>query len=348
MNGVLGALRYEDEVDLRLLFAAEFLENGKLPGNSPLAAFPFSTFPGTERTRERIWKLLGRPNISPRLIEGSDWIYSPVETRLPTKKVPVAFTLHDLHPFEESLPWSKTEGHRRNRKRWEWWLPKALLEARLVFTVSEFSKRRMVDLLRVPAEKIAISGNGVDSIYFEQKSGPACMDPPYTLLVGGLRPEKGGGDTLEVARQLKNDLPEFEFRVVGQPNDPALVAKAIELGNFRFLGKVPDAELPALYRDAVCLLFLSLYEGFGMPPLEAMACGTPVLCSDQASLPEIVGEAAATFPPGSSSEVAERIKTLITDPTLRTEMAALGRQYASAFTWAAVADRVVVALRAHS
>lgn len=349
INGVLGALAAQEETDLELLFARQWLaSDDRLPTDSPLRHLPYRTFPGKESYNERLWKLTHYPKMDRFVDDKTDWIYCPVETRLPVRKTPVAITLHDIQAFEDTLPWSQTRAHRRNRRMWGLWLPKALRESRLVFTVSEFSKRRMMELLGVPEKKIVVSGNGVDTAYFEQVPGLASMDPPYVLLVGGLRLEKGGHDILEVARRLLSTHPALEFRIAGAPNHPALVAQAAEIGNFRFLGKVPDAELPGLYREAVCLLFLSLYEGFGMPPLEAMACGTPVLCSDQASLPEIVGEAAICFSPGSIDEVAERIHDLLNTPSLRVEMANAGRKYSAEFTWERVADRVLTALSEHS
>ena len=349
INGVLSALAVRDDTEVELLCAGEWTgDDGLLPAECPLRSLPMRTFPGKESHRERLWKLINLPKMNRHVMGTADWVYCPMETRLPVRKVPVAITLHDIQAFEDSLPWSQTRAHRRNRRMWGMWLPKALREARLVFTVSEFSKGRMVELLGVPEEKIFVSGNGVDTAYFEQVPGPATMAPPYVLLVGGLRVEKGGRDTLEVARLLRGIYPELEFRVVGMPNDPALVTQAEELGSFRFLGKVPDSELPGLYREAVCLLFLSLYEGFGMPPLEAMACGSPVICSDQASLPEIVGEAAACFPPGSVDEVVDRIHALIESSQLRKEMAMGGQRHSAKFTWERVAARVVSALADHS
>jgi glycosyltransferase involved in cell wall biosynthesis len=209
----------------------------------------------------------------------------------------------------------------------------------------------MIDLLGVPEGKIVVSGNGVDEGYFREpegvRTGSFMNHRPYVLLVGGLRREKGGVESLAVARLLRKTCPDLEFRVAGLPNDPNLVAIAEGLGNFHFAGKVDDAMLSGLYREARCLLFLSLYEGFGMPPLEAMACRTPVICANRASLPEVVGEAARLVEPESADEIADWIAEIVRHPRAAGGLIAKGREQAAALTWQRVASRVKEALAQH-
>ena len=104
-------------------------------------------------------------------------------------------------------------------------------------------------------------------------------------------------------------------------------------GQVRFLGYRPGRDLPALYRGAACLLFPSLFEGFGMPVLEAMASGCPVVCSNTTSLPEIAGDAALLVDPGDPEALAAAVHQLLTDPDLRAELIARGLERAAAFSW---------------
>ena len=350
MIGVLQLLDRRTDVDLCLLFAEQWLENGRLPGHCPLRDLSFRTIPGNENQRERFWKMFRLPRLDPGLTRGSDWVYCPMETRLPEMNTPVAITVHDVQPFEVDLPWSRSRENLRNRRMWSVWLPKSLRESRAIFTVSEFSKRRMVELLGADERKVVVSGNGVDDIYFQAGETELSQlhEAPYILTVGGLRPQKGGGEFLGVAKVLRKRMPEMRFVVAGGPHDLEMVARAKEIGGFEFPGIVPDSAMPGLLKDAVCLLFLSPYEGFGMPPLEAMACGTPAIVSNRASLPEVVGDAALVFSPDETGEIVEAVLSLAEDPALRKSWGQKGRARALGFRWAEVANRVYTGLLSRS
>jgi glycosyltransferase involved in cell wall biosynthesis len=108
-----------------------------------------------------------------------------------------------------------------------------------------------------------------------------------------------------------------------------------------FLGFVPEDELPLWYNAARLFVFPSVYEGFGLPVLEAMACGTPVITSNAASLPEVGGKAAALVPPHDTAQLALEMQRLLDDPQLRSDMRTAGRIQASRFTWRALADRTI-------
>jgi len=132
------------------------------------------------------------------------------------------------------------------------------------------------------------------------------------------------------------------------PRYPQARRKAAELGledNVVFLGEVAEADVPALYAGAELFLFPSLYEGFGLPVLEAMACGTPVVCSNTSSLPEIVGEAAITFDPVDVAEMAGAIAKALADEGLRREMVEQGLAQASKFSWERTARKTLALYR---
>ena len=281
INGVLGALGEIEDTGLKLLFAEEWLCNdGRLPPSCPLRDLPFQTFPGRESRRERLWKLINHPKMD-RYVDGdTDWIYCPMETRVPVRKCPAAITLHDVQPFETKLPWSSGKQHQRNRRMWGLWLPKVLKECRVIFTVSEFSKQRMVELLCVPPEKVVISGNGVDPAFFFAGAVTADIEVPphpYIFTVGGLRTQKGGEYFLAVARLLRKTIPDLRFVVAGGPHDPVLVSEAKSIGGFEFPGMVPEEALPLLMKGASCLLFSLSTKALGCRPLRPWPAERPRL-----------------------------------------------------------------------
>lgn len=348
MNGVLGCLAARPDTSLKLLFAEQWLAaDGRLPVNCPLRDLPTSTFPAPENRTERLWKLCGRPWMDRHVPAGTDWVYCPMDTRFPTRRCPVAVTIHDIQAFETGLPWSHTWAHRRFRFQWGLWVHKAIRDSQLVFTVSEFSRRRMIELLGVPEEKIVVAGNGVSLAYLEhartaRRSGDS--GPPRFAIVGGLREKKGAAWTLAAARALKPRLPEARFLVLG-PSEPAWQDQAAALGTFDFEGWVDDDRLPGMLAESTALLFLSPYEGFGIPAIEAMAVGTPPVVSDRASLPEVVGDHGFVVDPEEPDAVAELLAGLATRAVQYDAAAARAR--AALFSWQAVADRVHAALVSH-
>jgi glycosyltransferase involved in cell wall biosynthesis len=198
MNHILLRLAERTGVELQLLFSKQWLgSDGKLDPRCPLRDLSMRTFPLPENATERIWKLFNYPPVDQHLPNETDWVYAPMETYLPVLKCPVAVTLHDIQAFEPDLPWSHTWRHQWFRYKWGRWVRRALSECRVVFTVSEFSKQRMVDLLDADPQKIVVIGNGVEQSFFDIASvNPAKLErpveAPYTLVIGGLRQKKEG------------------------------------------------------------------------------------------------------------------------------------------------------------
>ncbi len=241
-------------------------------------------------------------------------------------RTPVVATLHDLavlrHP-EAFNRWSRTYGPRV--------VPRVLHHARRVIAVSEFTKREAVELLGLPAEKIRVIPNAVEKAFTAE--GPAA-DGEYVLAVGTLEPRKNLERLAEAARRAG-----VELRVVG-----ARGWGAVEVGGngVRWLGHVPDTDLAALYRGALCVACPSLYEGFGIPVLEAMACGTPVVTSRGGALEEVAAGAAVLVDPLDPQEIAAGIDRASAD---RASLARRGLERAKAFSWATVAGATVEVYR---
>jgi glycosyltransferase involved in cell wall biosynthesis len=230
---------------------------------------------------------------------------------------PVVVTVHDLALLRlpEAFPaWHRHTGRLALRL--------AARAADAIVTVSEFTRGELVDLLDVPSERVRVCPNGVEPVF--HPDGPA-VDGDYVLAVGTLEPRKNLKRAVEAAR-----LAGVELRVVG-----ASGWGGVEVPGW--LGRVDDAELAALYRGARCLVFPSVYEGFGIPILEAMACGTPVVTSSAGATEEVAGGAAVLVDPLDAEAIAAGIAEA---ERRRDELRRLGLERAAAFTWERSADLI--------
>jgi glycosyltransferase involved in cell wall biosynthesis len=240
--------------------------------------------------------------------------------------VPLVVTVHDLAVFrhpEAFNRWSRTYSRAI--------VPRVLAAARRVIAVSEFTRRELHEVLGVPDERIRVVPNAVGPAF--APAGPAA-DGDYVLAVGTLEPRKNLARLLEAVRRTG-----IELRVVG-----ARGWGGIEVGGngVRWLGEVPDARLAELYRGAACVAYPSLYEGFGMPVLEAMACGAPVVTSAGGATEEVAGGAAVLVDPLDSGSIAAGLEEAA---ARRDELARLGVARARAFSWAETAAATAAVYR---
>ena len=345
-NNVLLRLAQREDIQQELFFSEEWLEeDGKMNPKTPLRQLPARTFPYPENLTERCWKIFGRPRMDRFVPDGTDLIYAPVETYLPVQKCPVAITIHDIQAFETELPWSQTWAHRWFRWKWSTWIYDALDDCAVVFTVSEFSKSRMVELLGADPDDIVVVGNGVDARFFEIAEPPRDemdrpCEAPYLFMIGGLREKKGADALLSVARELERQGSDVQLVVAG-PNEDPYESEADDLDNVHLLGWVDDEDVPRLMRGALALLFLSPYEGFGLPAAEAMAAGTPAVVAERASLPEVVGDAGIVVEPGDTERIVDHVRLLRHDASRRRQYVDAGRERAQRYTWDRCVDRLV-------
>lgn len=224
----------------------------------------------------------------------------------------------------------------------------ALQGAAHIIAISEASKRDAVERLHIPPERITVTWLAVDQTLFYPRGQEEiaetvqqyALQRPYFLHVGASTYHKNTEALLRAFhRFVVSDWGDHHLYIVGRwmPRAGSRLLRAYDdllaRGRLRVLGYVPESSLPALYGGADALLYPSLFEGFGLPVLEAMRCGTPVLTSTTSSLPEVAGEAALLVDPRSEEELAEGLRRLADDAQLRVRLAAAGLERAESFTW---------------
>jgi glycosyltransferase involved in cell wall biosynthesis len=294
LNGLLRELRRRDDVEVS---TRSFGRDDRL-----------STL-----VRDGVWYpfLLGRE-------AAADVLHCPTYRGPVRTRVPLVVTVHDLavlrHP-EAFNRWTRVYSPRV--------VPRVLRAARRVIAVSEFTRRELVDLLGVPEERIHVVPNAVEDEFTQD--GPA-EQGDYVLAVGTLEPRKNLDRLVEAVRRTDTEL-----RIVG-----ARGWGGVEVGGngVRWLGEVSDAELARLYRGAACVAYPSLYEGFGIPVLEAMACGAPVVTTRGTAMEEVANGAAVLVDARDPAEIAAGILRAVAD---RSQLVARGLERARAFRWDAVA-----------
>jgi glycosyltransferase involved in cell wall biosynthesis len=252
---------------------------------------------------------------------------------------PFVFCIHDLNHLY--IPENSSSLKRLYYARI---LRPAIDRARVVLTVSEFSRRSICEWAAVDASRIVNVGNGVSEAF--QPDGPRfTAERPYLLHVGSHRPHKNFSRVLQ-AFAASGLSAEFMLVSTGTCSpDLRHEIESLQLTpDVLFVGNAADDELGALYRGALALTFVSLYEGFGLPIVEAMACGTPVISSTAASMPEIAGDAAVLVNPHDVQAISAAMKEMAANATLRHSLRERGLNRARLYTWEATARKVTAAL----
>jgi glycosyltransferase involved in cell wall biosynthesis len=225
-----------------------------------------------------------------------------------------------------------------------------------LITDSDYTKQTIVEHLGISADKITPIPLAIDHDLFRPQPVPDsfyrqfALDPAkrFLLYVGSDAPRKNLGRLLEAFVRVRRDFPAVELVKVGAFTSAAHAQKfereiarlGLE-GAVRIVGGVSAENLVNFYNAASLFVFPSYYEGFGFPPLEALACGTPVVCSNVASLPEVVGEAALLFAPEDVGGMAAQICRLLDDPAHAATLSKCGQQHARSFSWQKTADQTI-------
>lgn len=307
--------------------------------------------PLSERALTILWHRL-------RLPIPVEWFTGPVDifhstdfVLPPVRQARTILTVHDLAFMR--LPQCAEAGLRIYLNKV---VPYSIERADLVLADSQSTKNDLVELLGVSPDKIEVVYAGVESRFRPMEGEMALqrikkrygLDFPFILSLGTLEPRKNFTGLIE-AYALMRDR-ELKLVIAGGKGwlYDEIFARAEKLGlggEIVFPGFVADEDLPALYNLAELFVFPSLYEGFGLPPLEAMACGTPVVTSDRPSLPEVVGEAGLMVEATDSQALAEAMERVLMDENLRREMREKGLKQAEKFTWDAAAEKLLEVYR---
>jgi glycosyltransferase involved in cell wall biosynthesis len=224
-----------------------------------------------------------------------------------------------------------------------------------IITPSEFTRTEFERLVGVPRARSEVVPDGVSQQWFNVPSSPRPHPKPYLLYVGNVKPHKNLGRLLEAFGQLAPRIS-CDLLILGKDEgfrteDSALRATAGRLGpRVQLLGALPQVVLQRYVAHAEAVVLPSLYEGFGLPPLEAMACGRPAIVARAASMPEVCGDAACYFDPLDSASIAKAILRVLEDPQLRETLRCRGLERARHFTWErttgatlAILDRMLAA-----
>jgi len=229
----------------------------------------------------------------------------------------------------------------------------SLNHSRFVITDSDFTKQDILSTFHLEEKRIKVIPEGVGGQYRPMKNTPRIgefkkqfgIQAPFILFVGNIKPHKDLPTLLEAFRILRRSK-DVDLAIVGGllRQDPSLARQAVEWGisdHIKELGHLTDEELVLAYNAAEALVLPSRYEGFGLPALEAMACGTPVIVSNAASLPEVVGNAAVIFGAGNAAELGDSLATVLRESSLQQDLIRKGKDRASKFTWTNAAKQTL-------
>lgn len=334
------------DVNLRVLADANDQRTALPQVGEPWTSYRFHTFASDTSRQQARWFLLDSPKAESFWPE-TDVVYCTGESYVPTTSARLVTTTHDAAYFEEGAH-IRDSAYWKTRLKWELLYRKLARRVDMFHTVSHFSAERLAHFFPSIRDRIRPVHNGVTPHFFEPvpSAGLAYLadaglsDRPYILVPGGLHFRKNAELILNAIPSLLHRFPELLVAIVNHTN-PIYAERAKALGaNVRMLGFVSDDSLHALYSNATVVWFPSRYEGFGLPVVEAMACGTAVVASNSSSIPEIAGDAAMLVDPTSPQAHVDGLTSLLTDPLARAQFAAAGRERAKLFTWSSTAAQL--------
>ena len=319
-GGLLHALADDGTLPYRVYLppvapgAAEGLPSELVPEYRPAHTIP-------ERLLAMSWAA-ARPGPLRRRLAAADVVHYPLTIRIPTITTPSVITLHDLQHLD--LPMLFSRGERAFRAAfWH----RSVRSAQLIVTPSAFVRDRAVALLGIDGARIRVIPHGIDHARFSPSGENR---EPFLLYPARRWPHKNHERLFDAFALLRRERPELQLVLTGGGHSGG-APQGVDVR-----GHVSLDELVSLYRRASALVFPSLYEGFGQPVLEAMACGCPVACSAIPALAEVAGDAARTFAPGDPESISAAVSDVLAEPGRYRER---GLEHAGQFTWKRAASQ---------
>ena len=350
---LLKALTEIDKQNEYMLLGAKPLARDS--SDLPYHVSPVPTFAGrSENIEKLVWEQFTGPAAARRT--GVDLLHVPYFAPPLFPRTPTVVTIHDVIPLRLSLyrAGTKVEAYMRLVAR-------AAHKATLIITVSQHARQDIIDALKIPAECIRVIYEAAGDEYTPVTDPTALatvrarygLGEQYIFYLGGLDQRK---NVLQLVRAFAHlyrqfENPNLQLFISGDPAkqngplfpDPRPVAAALGVTNQVIYRFVEDEDKPAVYSGASLFVFPSLYEGFGLPPLEAMSCGAPVICSNRTSLPEVVGDAAISIDPDDISSMVEAMRSVLANSALRDDLRARSLQHAARFSWRKAAAETLAA-----
>jgi glycosyltransferase involved in cell wall biosynthesis len=295
-----------------------------------------------------LWEQL----ILPSHLQSNEVLWSPANTSAWTIRRQ-AVTIHDASPLDHP-EWFNQSFGAWTRLSWRI-LAKT---AHTILTVSNFSRERLKEHLGIPDSKLHVVYDGVGKPFRPQSQNlitkireKYSLKKPYFLFVGTQEPRKNLKTVFQAWEMYLSSNTDCALVIAGKKGtvfSTKGVGNVLNLTYVQFLDYVPDDDLPALYSDAFAVLVPSLYEGFGLTALEAMACGTPVIASNTTSFPEVIGDVALPVNPTSAKEIANAMQQISDDRALANTLSERGIKHASQFTWDESASKIQSLLKSLS
>ncbi|MCK6500593.1 MAG: glycosyltransferase family 4 protein, partial [Nitrospira sp.] len=287
--------------------------------------------------RRRVWE-----QVAPLLLGPYDLLHLPYDSCVAWKRGKLVTTIHDVKPV--LFPQLRTRGN-LNSAIEQWLVGDRWSKIDHVLTISEHSRRDLLAHVPLRADQVTVTPLGLDGNRFRPAAQRAA-GKPYVFCVAGSDPTKNVGSLVEAYAKLPDFLRNrFDLLLAGDVCRREDIRAAIErlgLGaQTRLVGVLSDEELVSTYQGATVFVFPSLYEGFGLPVLEAMGCGCPVICSNTSSLPDVAGDAALLVDPRNSGRLAVELTRVLESPSLQEELRGRGLMRAREFSWDRTAAETV-------
>ncbi len=361
---LIRALSRLDRANQYLLFVPRDAHDDLVTFDWP-SNFRIVRAPLTERMLAALWHRARIPLPVESFIGRVDVFYSPDFLLPPTRARRKLVTVHDLSYVR--LPECFPDVLKRYLDSS---VPRSVARADLVLADAESTKRDLIDVYHLPPEKVNVLYSGVDRCFCPQMDEKSMarvsqkykLDQPYLLSVSTIQPRKNYIRLIKAFSQLISN-PQPQSPISNHPSLLSNLCLVISGGNgwmyqevyetveqlglrerVMFPGFVDDQDLPALYAMATLFVYPSLYEGFGLPVAEAMACGVPVICSNASSLPEVGGDAVLYFDPCEIDAMANMMRRALADQALRSELRTKGLEQARQFSWERAAERLLGSL----